>query len=603
MHSHPRFARALVAALSLASLARAELSTVFNDTFGSGSTINSTATPPATRPSLRATDYQQISAKAFQTTVVTEGQLRFGLPATSSAVHAIEALFTKYPIALVNTGDSLELTVVFTPTATMLDYGSSGLFIGLYNANQVQPKPGGLANSTAASVGFAQNWTGYVSRIMSSGSSQTINTRPAQTDTATNNQDVVYSYAGSTAIGASTTSTLGALNAGTTYTVSLTVTKTGDTTIDLTSKLHEGTNTALAPLVAKTVGGTTIPTGTFDAFAFGWRATASSTAAARVQNVDVRNIKVTTTAATTLVPVIGVQPFSQTKSIGESVSLAVTASGGGAALSYQWYKNDTAIEGATAATYDIASLTLDDGGDYKVIVTSAAGSTPSSVATLTVTAGAVAPSLLTHPSSADILVGGSHTFVAQASGTAPLTYQWQFSADAGAHYTDIPDATAGSYTVSDAQLAHAGLYRLVVTNNLGSANSNAATLTVNQVPTITVPPSGATLNQGDPLTLSVTALATPAPTYVWKRNGTVIPGATSSTYSVASVTGADAGNYTVTLTNSVGTVTSAIASVAVLVPGFSATATIKRSDFGMTYGLPVIPDNIKLEIQVEGVRQ
>jgi polyisoprenoid-binding protein YceI len=31
--------------------------------------------------------------------------------------------------------------------------------------------------------------------------------------------------------------------------------------------------------------------------------------------------------------------------------------------------------------------------------------------------------------------------------------------------------------------------------------------------------------------------------------------------------------------------------------------TIKRSDFGMTYGLPVIPDNIKLEIQVEGVRQ
>lgn len=31
--------------------------------------------------------------------------------------------------------------------------------------------------------------------------------------------------------------------------------------------------------------------------------------------------------------------------------------------------------------------------------------------------------------------------------------------------------------------------------------------------------------------------------------------------------------------------------------------TIKRSDFGMTYGLPVIPDNIKLEIQVEGIRQ
>ncbi|MEK8086498.1 YceI family protein [Aquabacterium sp. A3] len=31
--------------------------------------------------------------------------------------------------------------------------------------------------------------------------------------------------------------------------------------------------------------------------------------------------------------------------------------------------------------------------------------------------------------------------------------------------------------------------------------------------------------------------------------------------------------------------------------------TIKRSDFGMSYGLPMIPDNIKLDIQVEAVRQ
>ncbi len=586
MHPYPRFVRAFFAALSLGCAARAELSTVFDDTFGSGSTINSTAAIDPGHPSLHATDYQQISAKAFQTTAVAEGQLRFGLPATSSAVNMIEALFTKYPVALVNTGESVEVTAVFTPTAAMLDFGSSGLFIGLYNASQVQPKPGGLNGVTTGSPGNAQNWLGYVSRIMSSGTSQTINTRPAQAETASNNQDVVYSYASGTTVGSGTLSTLGSLSGGTTYTVVLTVTKTGTSSLDITSRLFEGTNTSLTPLVAKTVSSTSILTGTFDALAFGWRATASSTGAAHVQLVDMRRITVTTTAATTIVPVITTDPFSQTKSVGESVSLAVVASGGGAApLSYQWYKGSDPIDGATGPSHEIASVALGDVGNYHVVVSNAAGSATSATATLTVTVGPVAPSILAHPDDASILVGGSNTFTAQASGTAPLAYQWQFSANGGSSYTDIPDATATSYLLSDAQLAHAGLYRLAVTNSLGTAYSDPATLVVNQAPSITDPPVGATLSLGAPLELSVTALGTPAPTYQWKRNGVAISGATSATYSVGSATGADSGNYTVTLTNSVGTITSSIASVAVVSSGISATATTPATSAGS-----ILPD-------------
>ena len=37
--------------------------------------------------------------------------------------------------------------------------------------------------------------------------------------------------------------------------------------------------------------------------------------------------------------------------------------------------------------------------------------------------------------------------------------------------------------------------------------------------------------------------------------------------------------------------------------GFSATSTIKRSDFGMNYGLPMVGDEIKIMIEVEGIRQ
>ncbi len=39
------------------------------------------------------------------------------------------------------------------------------------------------------------------------------------------------------------------------------------------------------------------------------------------------------------------------------------------------------------------------------------------------------------------------------------------------------------------------------------------------------------------------------------------------------------------------------------IAGFSAAATIKRSEFGMKYGLPVIGDDVELRLEVEGVRQ
>ena len=39
------------------------------------------------------------------------------------------------------------------------------------------------------------------------------------------------------------------------------------------------------------------------------------------------------------------------------------------------------------------------------------------------------------------------------------------------------------------------------------------------------------------------------------------------------------------------------------VAGFSAEGRVKRSDFGMNWGLPGIGDDVKLDIQVEGIRQ
>lgn len=39
------------------------------------------------------------------------------------------------------------------------------------------------------------------------------------------------------------------------------------------------------------------------------------------------------------------------------------------------------------------------------------------------------------------------------------------------------------------------------------------------------------------------------------------------------------------------------------VAGFSGTATIKRSEFGMNYGLPMVSDDVEIRLEVEGVRE
>ena len=95
-------------------------------------------------------------------------------------------------------------------------------------------------------------------------------------------------------------------------------------------------------------------------------------------------------------------------------------------------------------------------------------------------------------------------------------------------------------------------------------SSDLATVTVNTSPVITGQPQGQTLAAGSALVLTVTATGTPTPTYVWKKDGTAISGATQASYSIASAQPANAGSYTVEVVNSVGTVSSTAAAVTVV---------------------------------------
>lgn len=79
-------------------------------------------------------------------------------------------------------------------------------------------------------------------------------------------------------------------------------------------------------------------------------------------------------------------PLNATTAVtaGETMTLTVAATGGLEPYSYQWYKNNNAIAGATAATYAKASTTTADSGTYKVVVHDVYGNIISSSTVATV---------------------------------------------------------------------------------------------------------------------------------------------------------------------------------------------------------------------------
>jgi hypothetical protein len=84
-----------------------------------------------------------------------------------------------------------------------------------------------------------------------------------------------------------------------------------------------------------------------------------------------------------------------------------------------------------------------------------------------------APAITTEPGSQNVTLGHAATFSVVATGTAPLSYQWQRNG------TAITGATASSYTTAATTLADNGAtFKVTVTNSSGAVTSAAATLTV-----------------------------------------------------------------------------------------------------------------------------
>ncbi|MFQ5424607.1 MAG: immunoglobulin domain-containing protein, partial [Phycisphaerae bacterium] len=266
----------------------------------------------------------------------------------------------------------------------------------------------------------------------------------------------------------------------------LTVTASGAASLTLTyqwQKFNTGTS-VWDDLVGQTAAALTInPVGMADAGQF--RVVVTNTCGTATSNAAILSV-------ITIAPTITAQPQSQTPCENTSVTFTVTATGD-ATLRYQWRKDGSPV-GTDSPSYTIASVSTTDAGDYDVVVTNACGSATSAIATLTVK---TLPTITTHPVGDNVCEGVSVTFTVAASGTAPLSYQWQRFNSVSFIWEDLPGETNTTLVIVSPTLASKGSYRVLVSNLCGMDTSATAFLTVRAAPTPTIVATpGATVCQG-----------------------------------------------------------------------------------------------------------
>lgn len=197
--------------------------------------------------------------------------------------------------------------------------------------------------------------------------------------------------------------------------------------------------------------------------------------------------------------VLEIVPASTNAFDGNSVIFSVRSTGS-APITYQWQAAASGglnftnvINGANAAGATSQSVTLKNlalgAMDVRVVLSNPYGSSTSSVATVSVSAGA--PQITQQVTPATLQQASGYTFSLRvtAEGSQPLQYQWKRNGSDLSDGGRISGARSNVLTIANAQTSDAGTYHVVASNAHGSAPSDTATVTI--VPSLPViGPSG-----------------------------------------------------------------------------------------------------------------
>lgn len=260
-------------------------------------------------------------------------------------------------------------------------------------------------------------------------------------------------------------------------------------------------------------------------------------------------------------PAITAQPQSVSACDAGNASFSVTATplnntyqwqvstnGGG---SYSNLANGGVYAGVTTTTLSLTGVTTAmNGYRYRVVITGQCPPSPATSAAAILTVN-VAPTITAQPANTTRCAGTTASFSVTATGNSP-TYQWQVSTNGGGTYTNIAGATSATLTLAGVATSQNGnLYRVVVTvAPCGTtATSNAATLTVNALPVVTLTNADPSITPGQTTTITATSIpaAQTANSWSWTRNGSPVSPAVTGNVLTANIDGL--GTYRATVTD------------------------------------------------------
>ncbi|MFZ1703529.1 MAG: reprolysin-like metallopeptidase [Saprospiraceae bacterium] len=189
------------------------------------------------------------------------------------------------------------------------------------------------------------------------------------------------------------------------------------------------------------------------------------------------------------------------------VGTPVVLDAGNDGETYQWSKDGTALPNMTSF------LNVTDSGIYSVTVTHSSGCKKSQSAIIAF----VSPPVVTMPATTDICLGETLTLTPNVIGP----------------YTDVQwfkdNVLLSGSTNLSIDITEAGSYKIEVVNNSGCKGIANIIITVLPIPVVNLGNAVVNICEGMPVTLNA---GNPTLFHSWTYNGTIIVGATSSTYTV-----------------------------------------------------------------------
>ena len=164
-------------------------------------------------------------------------------------------------------------------------------------------------------------------------------------------------------------------------------------------------------------------------------------------------------------------PNSQYVVQDSNVSFSGIVNGYPKEFTYQWYKNSGILPDATGSVYSINNVTNTDAATYLLTVSNSQG-TVSGSASLTVIPFAT-PVITAQPNDLNLSSGYFGQMYIVANGVPNPNYQWRKDG------VDVVSGIYSSLVFTNVKEQDAGLYDVVVYNNVGSVTSSGANLTIN----------------------------------------------------------------------------------------------------------------------------